>query len=245
MLFTFSTGVLPYDSSDSYLQFRFDNSCEYLRKFTTWSIKHAYNLCVFYHFLLQSVKCTKNNRELWLFRTKSLSWLNSTKSGKVTEVTERSTKRDLVEDTFGIRVQGTVSLQGYDKVWGEFVDVEIKDLKNRHKIKVMIFDSCLHTRKPRSSRWAVMHTIARNKRSDHLWRLWKGRWQTAAKPRRPQKLAGIPSTISPSDFSFLTRKLQTGPSHSHKSVPNFACPPFFQLERGRSVVSIYGKAFVY
>ena len=70
----------------------------------------------------------------------------------MTEVTERSTKRDLVEDTFGIRVQGTVSLQGYDKVWGEFVDVEIKDLKNRHKIKVMIFESCLHTRKPRSSR---------------------------------------------------------------------------------------------
>ena len=68
----------------------------------------------------------------------------------MTEVTERSTKRDLVEDTFGIRVQGTVSLQGYDKVWGEFVDVEIKDLKNRHKIKVMIFESCLHTRKPRS-----------------------------------------------------------------------------------------------
>ena len=52
----------------------------------------------------------------------------------MTEVTERSTKRDLVEDTFGIHVQGTVSLQGYDKEWGEFVDVEIKDLKNRDKI---------------------------------------------------------------------------------------------------------------
>ena len=35
MLFTFSTGVVPHDSSDSYLQFRFDNSCEYLRKCTT------------------------------------------------------------------------------------------------------------------------------------------------------------------------------------------------------------------
>ena len=69
---------------------------------------------------------------------------------KVTEVTERSTKRDLVEDTFGIHVQGTVSLQGYDKEWGKFVDVEIKDLKNRDKIKVMILESCLHTRKRRS-----------------------------------------------------------------------------------------------
>jgi len=69
---------------------------------------------------------------------------------KVTEVTERSTKRDLVEDTFGIHVQGTVSLQGYDKEWGEFVDVKIEDLKNRDKIKVMILESCLHTRKPRS-----------------------------------------------------------------------------------------------
>ena len=53
-----------------------------------------------------------------------------------------------------------------------------------------------------------MHTIDRNKQSDcfHLWRRWKGRWQTAAKPWRPQKLAGIPSTTSPSDFNFLTRK---------------------------------------
>ena len=82
MLFTFSTAVVPFDSSDSFLQFRFDNSCEYLRKCTTWSIKHACNLCVFYHFLLQSVEGTKNNRELWLFRTKSLSWLTWTKSGK-------------------------------------------------------------------------------------------------------------------------------------------------------------------
>ena len=35
----------------------------------------------------------------------------------MTQVIERSTKRDLVEDTFGIHVQGTVSLQGYDKEW--------------------------------------------------------------------------------------------------------------------------------
>ena len=67
---------------------------------------------------------------------------------KMTEVTERSTKRDLMEDTFGIHVQGTVSLQRYDKDLGEFVKVEIKDLKNRDKIKVMILESCLHTRKP-------------------------------------------------------------------------------------------------
>ena len=62
-----------------------------------------------------------------------------------------------------------------------------------------------------------------------------------------QNFPGIPSTIySPSDFNFLTRKLQTAPSHSRKSFPNcFASSPFFQLERGRSVVSIYGKAFVY
>ena len=58
---------------------------------------------------------------------------------KVTEVTERSTKRDLVEDTFGIHVLGTVSLQGYDKEWREFVDVEIKDLENGDKIKVMVW----------------------------------------------------------------------------------------------------------
>ena len=32
---------------------------------------------------------------------------------------------------------------------GEFDEVEIKDLKNRDKIKVMILESCLHTRKPR------------------------------------------------------------------------------------------------
>ena len=69
---------------------------------------------------------------------------------KVTEVTERSNKRDLVEDTFSIHVQGTVSLQRYDKEWGEFIDVEIKDLKNRDKIKIMILESCLHSRKPRS-----------------------------------------------------------------------------------------------
>ena len=69
---------------------------------------------------------------------------------KVTEVTERSTKRDLVEDTFGIHVQGTVLLQRYDKDLGEFVKVEIKDLKNRDKIKVMILESCLQIRKPRS-----------------------------------------------------------------------------------------------
>ena len=41
-------------------------------------------------------------------------------------------------------------MQGYDKERREFVDVEIKDLKNRDKIKVMILESCLHTRKPRS-----------------------------------------------------------------------------------------------
>ena len=51
---------------------------------------------------------------------------------------------------FGIHVQGTVSLQGYDKKWGEFVDVEMKDLKNRDKMKVMILESYLHNRKPRS-----------------------------------------------------------------------------------------------
>ena len=45
-------------------------------------------------------------------------------------------------------MQGTLSLQSYDKEWGEFVDVEIKHLKNRDKIKVMILESCLHTRKP-------------------------------------------------------------------------------------------------
>ena len=31
---------------------------------------------------------------------------------KVTEVTERSTKRDLVEDKFGIHVQGTFNIIG-------------------------------------------------------------------------------------------------------------------------------------
>lgn len=128
----FFTGVVPYDSSDSYLQFWFDNSCEYLRKCTTWRpwlIEHACNLCVFHHFLLQSVKCTKNNHELWLFRTKSLSWLNSTKSRKWQKL-----RKDQPRDTFGIHVQGTVLLQCYDKERGEFVSVEIKDLNNRDKI---------------------------------------------------------------------------------------------------------------
>ena len=69
---------------------------------------------------------------------------------KMTQVIERSTKRDLVEDTFGIHVQGTVLFQRYDKDLGEFVKVEIKDLKNRDKIKVMILESCLQIRKSRS-----------------------------------------------------------------------------------------------
>ena len=244
MLFTFSTGVLPYDSSDSYLQFRFDNSCEYLRKFTTWSIKHAYNLCVFYHFLLQSVKCTKNNRELWLFRTKSLSWLNSTKSGKVTEVTERSTKRDLVKDTFGIRVQGTVSLQGYDKVWGEFVDVEIKDLKNRHKIKVMIFESCLHTRKPRSHAEQLCTPLPETSGATICEGCEK------AVDRLLQNLEDRKSSLeyrlqlAQATLASLQESSRQSLSTLVKSVPNcLACPPL--LERGRSVVSIYGKAFVY
>ena len=49
-----------------------------------------------------------------------------------------------------------------------------------------------------------------------------------------QNFPGIPSTIySPSDFNFLTRKLQTAPSHSRKSFPNcFASPPFFNWSAG-------------
>ena len=245
MLLTFSTGIVPYDSSDSYLQFRFDSRCEYLRKCTTWSIKHAWNLCVFYHFLLQSVKCTTNNRKLWLFRTKSSSWLNSTKSGKLQnswKIDQERLSQRLVEDTFGIHVQGTVSFQGYDKEWWEFVDVETKDLKNRDKIKVMILESCLHTRKPRSHAEQLCTPLTET--SGATVSICEGGEQ--AVDRLLQNLPGIPSTISPSDFNFLTRKLQTAPSHSRKSFPNcFASSPFFQLERGRSVVSIYGKAFVY
>ena len=186
MLLTFSTGVVPYDSSDSYLQFRFDSSCEYLRKCTTWSIKHAWNLCVFYHFLLQSVKCTKNNRELWLFRTKSSSWLNSTKSGKLQnswKIDQERLSQCLVEDTFGIHVQGTVSLQGYDKEWWEFVDVEIKDLENGDKIKVMVWKAaCTPENRVVTLSSCVHHWQKQAEHRFYLWRRWTGRWPTAAKP---------------------------------------------------------------
>ena len=165
----------------------------------------------------------------------------------MTELTEWSTKRDLVEDTFGIHVQGTVLLQGYDKEWWELADVEIKDLENRDKIKVMILESCLHTRKPCShaeqlgtpltetSRATVSICEGGEKAVDRLlqnlgdrkssleYRLQLAQVTLTSLQKSSRK--GLPTPINPS---------QTVSPARH-----------FFMERGRSMVSIYGKAFVY
>ena len=108
----------------------------------------------------------------------------------------------------------------------------------------MILESCLHNRKPRShaeqlctplteTSGATVSTCEGGEKAvDRLLQNLEDR-----KSSLEYRLQLAQATLI---FNFLTRKLQTGPS-----VPNFACPPFFQLERGRSVVSIYGKAFVY
>ena len=41
----------------------------------------------------------------------------------------------------------TFSLQRFDVEWGEFVDVEVKEIKNRDKLKVKFVKNNLYTRK--------------------------------------------------------------------------------------------------
>lgn len=69
---------------------------------------------------------------------------------KVADIKEATEKIQLVESVFGMTVDqhSTVSLQRFDVEWGEFVDVEIKEVKNRDKLKVKIVKNSLHTRKP-------------------------------------------------------------------------------------------------
>ena len=167
---------------------------------------------------------------------------------KVTEVTERSTKRDLVEDTFGIHVQGTVSLQRYDKEWGEFVDVEIKDLKNRDKIKVMILESCLHTRKPRSHAEQLCTPLTET--SGATVSICEG--GEKAVDRLLQNLQDRKSSLK-YRLQLAQATLTSLQENSRQGLPTLINPSqtvsparhFFQLERWRSVVSIYCKAFVY
>ena len=66
----------------------------------------------------------------------------------VADIKEATEKIQLVESLFGITVDrhSMVSLQRLDVEWGEFVDVEIKEVKNRDKLKVKIVKNNLHTR---------------------------------------------------------------------------------------------------
>ena len=66
---------------------------------------------------------------------------------KVAKINETTGKLALIESVFGITLQedATVSLQRYDMEWGEYVDVEIKEVNNKDKLKVKIVN--LHTRK--------------------------------------------------------------------------------------------------
>ena len=56
------------------------------------------------------------------------------------DIKEAAQKIQLVESVFGMTVDqhSTVSLQRFDVEWGEFVDLEIKEVKNRDKLKVKI-----------------------------------------------------------------------------------------------------------
>ena len=69
---------------------------------------------------------------------------------KVADIKEATEKIQLVESVFGMTVDqhSTVSLQRFAVEWGEVVDVEIKEVKNRDKLKVKIVKNSLHTRKP-------------------------------------------------------------------------------------------------
>ena len=69
---------------------------------------------------------------------------------KVADIKEATEKIQLVESVFGMTVDqhSTVSLQRFAVEWGEVVDVEIKEVKNRDKLKVKIVKNNLHTRKP-------------------------------------------------------------------------------------------------
>jgi len=55
-------------------------------------------------------------------------------------ISEGTEKKQLFESVFGMTVDqhSTVSLQRFDVKWEEFVDVEIKEVKNRDKLKVKI-----------------------------------------------------------------------------------------------------------
>ena len=148
-----------------------------------------------------------------------------------------------MEDTFGIHVQGTVLLQRYDKDLGEFVEVEIKDLKNRDKIKVMILESCLHTRKPRSHAEQLCTPLTET--SGATVSICEG--GEKAVDRLLQNLEDRKSSLE-YRLQLAQATLTSLKESSRQGLPtlvSFAYPPFFQLERWRSVVSIYGKAFVY
>lgn len=49
-------------------------------------------------------------------------------------------KTQIVKELFNIAVDkySTVSFQRFDCEWGEFLDVEVDELKNKDKVKVMI-----------------------------------------------------------------------------------------------------------
>ena len=108
----------------------------------------------------------------------------------------------------------------------------------------MILESCLHTRKPRShaeqlctpltetSGATVSNCEGGEKAVDRLLQNLEDH-----KSSLEYRLQLAQATLI---FNFLTRKLQTGPSHSHKSVPNcFACPPFFHGAREERGVHIW------
>ena len=99
---------------------------------------------------------------------------------KVADIKEATQKIQLVQSVFGMRADqhSTVSLQRFDAEWGEFVDVEEKEVKNRDKLKVKIVKNNLYTRKPPTQTTSqgigsIMQAIFQNKAKE-VNRHWVG-----------------------------------------------------------------------
>ena len=113
----------------------------------------------------------------------------------------------------------------------------------------MILESCLHTRKPRSHAEQLCTPLTETsgatvsiceggeKAVDRLLQNLEDR-----KSSLEYRLQLAQATLTSLQETFR-QGLPTLVNPSQTVSP--ACPPFFQLERGRSVVSIYAKAFVY
>ena len=99
----------------------------------------------------ESVKFIKvSHLSLWENQNGKIVLLDFNEIKKIADIKEATEKIQLVESVFGMTVDqySMVSLQRFDAEWGQFVDVEMKEVKNRDKLKMKIVKSNLHIRKP-------------------------------------------------------------------------------------------------